>query len=98
MDNQVREEILKRFVDSGERERLYEIVKAKLNARGWQDHVRNHCKEVLKNKDIKTVTVDELCEDVLPYAKNSVSDDVKVETMEQIKSFLNKTLSEVTKE
>ncbi|OMJ22305.1 Transcription and mRNA export factor ENY2 [Smittium culicis] len=98
MDNQVREEILKRFVDSGERERLYEIVKAKLNARGWQDHVRNHCKEVLKNKDVKAVTVDELCEDVLPYAKNSVSDDVKVETMEQIKSFLNKTLSEVTKE
>ncbi|OLY83893.1 Transcription and mRNA export factor ENY2 [Smittium mucronatum] len=98
MDNQIRKDILKNFVESGERERLYEVVKAKLNARGWQDHIRNHCKEILKDKDITNVTVDDLCEEVLPYAKNSVPDDVKVQTMEQIKLFLHKTLSETSKE
>ncbi|PVU89543.1 hypothetical protein BB559_005053 [Furculomyces boomerangus] len=70
MDREIREEVMQRFVESGERERIQESIRAKLNARGWQDHVRSYCKEIIKEKDINTVTADELCEDVLPYAKS----------------------------
>ncbi|PVU97315.1 hypothetical protein BB561_000643 [Smittium simulii] len=94
--NNVREEVLLRFVESGEKERILELTKSKFIANGWSDHVRSHCKELIKEKDINSVTIDELCDEVMPYALSSIQEDTKIELTEQVKAFLTKCLPEIT--
>ncbi|KAJ1918791.1 Transcription and mRNA export factor eny2 [Mycoemilia scoparia] len=91
----IREELLRRFVESGERERVQELLKSKLNANGWQDEVRQMCKDIIKEKEPNPVTVDELAGELTPRARASVPENVKAEMLEQIQAFLAKALPQL---
>ncbi|KDO17584.1 hypothetical protein SPRG_17033, partial [Saprolegnia parasitica CBS 223.65] len=44
LDEQVKETINQRLVESGEKERLKEALRQKLTACGWRDEMRMYCK------------------------------------------------------
>ncbi|KAJ1941495.1 enhancer of yellow 2 transcription factor [Linderina pennispora] len=91
---QVREELLRRFIESGERERLQEILRNKLLASGWQDRVKDRCQRIIRESEngADKVTVDEIAEKVTPYARAEVPEDIKSEFLEQARAFVYRSL------
>ncbi|XP_077629062.1 transcription and mRNA export factor ENY2 isoform X3 [Crocuta crocuta] len=78
-DAQMRAAINQKLIETGERERLKELLRAKLIECGWKDQLKAHCKEVIKEKGLEHVTVDDLVAEITPkgraicrpvYAKN----------------------------
>lgn len=50
--------------------------------------VRTKCKEVIREKGVENVTVNDLVAAVTPEARRNVSDAIKKEMFQQIKNFL----------
>jgi len=57
------------LVETGERDRLKEMLRAKLVESGWRDNLKEHCKEVIKSKGKEKVTVDELAAEITPHGR-----------------------------
>ncbi|XP_002407540.3 transcription and mRNA export factor ENY2 [Ixodes scapularis] len=77
-----------KLVSSGERDRLKELLRTRLVECGWRDELRAHCKEVLRERDVETTTVDDLVAAVTPKGRASVPDSIKRELLHQIRTFL----------
>ncbi|CAN8003393.1 unnamed protein product [Ixodes pacificus] len=77
-----------KLVSSGERDRLKELLRTRLVECGWRDELRAHCKEVLRERDVETTTVDDLVAAVTPKGRASVPDSIKRELLHQIRNFL----------
>ncbi|KAK1940983.1 Transcription and mRNA export factor ENY2 [Phytophthora citrophthora] len=91
-DEQQRVRISERLVQSGEKERLKELLRLKLVECGWRDEMKLHCKEVIRNKGIDQVTVEDLIEEITPKGRASVPEDIKCELLEKIKAFIEKEM------
>ncbi|KAG2786442.1 hypothetical protein JG687_00008254 [Phytophthora cactorum] len=89
-DEEVKARISERLVQSGEKERLKELLRLKLVECGWRDEMKLHCKEVIRNKGIDQVTVEDLIEEITPKGRASVPEDVKKNLLEKIKAFIEK--------
>ncbi|KAJ2216438.1 D-3-phosphoglycerate dehydrogenase 2 [Coemansia sp. RSA 487] len=92
----VREEVLRRFIESGERERLQEILRSKLNESGWQDRVKDKCQKIIHESgpDVDKLTVNDVVEQVTPLARTMVPEDVKAEILEDVRAFVYRVLPE----
>ncbi|TNN46160.1 Transcription and mRNA export factor ENY2-2 [Liparis tanakae] len=84
-----------KLTETGERERLKELLRAKLAECGWEDQVKARCKEVIRDKGLELVTVEDLVAQITPigrghlYFKSElVPDSVKKELFHRIKAFL----------
>uniref|UniRef100_A0A8B9MMR1 ENY2 factor n=1 Tax=Accipiter nisus TaxID=211598 RepID=A0A8B9MMR1_9AVES len=51
-DAQMRATINQKLIETGERERLKELLRAKLIECGWKDQLKAHCKDELINTQI----------------------------------------------
>ncbi|CAH3023077.1 unnamed protein product [Porites evermanni] len=71
-DSQLSASINQKLVESGERERLKELLRTKLIECGWRDKLRSHCKEVIKQKGLENVTVDDLVAEITPTGRGEV--------------------------
>ncbi|KAG7387707.1 Transcription and mRNA export factor eny2 [Phytophthora pseudosyringae] len=89
-DEEVKGRISERLVQSGEKERLKELLRLRLVECGWRDEMKLHCKEVIRNKGIDQVTVEDLIEEITPKGRASVPEDVKNDLLEKIKAFVEK--------
>ncbi|KAF5905759.1 transcription and mRNA export factor ENY2 isoform X1, partial [Clarias magur] len=65
----MRAAINQKLIEMGERERLKELLRAKLIECGWRDQLKAHCKEVIKEKGIENVTVEDLVAGVTPKGR-----------------------------
>eukprot|EP01135_Chromosphaera_perkinsii_P011833 Nk52_evm24s2506 gene=Nk52_evmTU24s2506 len=90
-DARVRQEIHQKLVESGEKERLKELLRTKLIECGWRDDLKSYCKEVVKSKGLDHVTVDELITEITPRARATVPEHVKNELLQRIRKFLAQT-------
>ncbi|KAJ2894456.1 hypothetical protein IWW38_002577 [Coemansia aciculifera] len=92
----IREELLRRFIESGERERLQDILRSKLQASGWQDRVKDKCQKYVheRSTNIDDITVDNMAEEVMPYARSSVPEYIKSEIMEDVRAFIYRVMPE----
>ncbi|CAI5737610.1 unnamed protein product [Hyaloperonospora brassicae] len=77
-----------RLVQSGEKERLKELLRLQLVECGWHEDMKQFCKAVIRNRGIECVTVEDLIEEIVPRARAAVPEEVKSETLEKIKAFL----------
>uniref|UniRef100_A0A452QD15 ENY2 transcription and export complex 2 subunit n=1 Tax=Ursus americanus TaxID=9643 RepID=A0A452QD15_URSAM len=48
---------------------LKELLRAKLIECGWKDQLKAHCKEVIKEKGLEHVTVDDLVAEITPKGR-----------------------------
>nr|XP_011721372.1 transcription and mRNA export factor ENY2 [Macaca nemestrina] len=87
-DAQMRAGINQKLIETGERERLKELLRAKLIECGWKDQLKAHCEEVIKEKGLEHVTADDLVAEITPKGRALVLDSVKEELLERIRTFL----------
>ena len=79
---------MQKLVETGEKERLKELLREKLVKCGWRDELKEHCKEVIRNKGLEKITVDELVAEITPRGRSTVPDDIKADLLQRIRKFL----------
>jgi len=77
-----------KLVESGEKERLKQLLTNRLVECGWKDEMKQYCKEVIRNKGSDKFTLDELVADITPKGRSTVPDNVKAELLKRIRAFL----------
>ena len=77
-----------RLIETGERERLMQVLRVALTECGWKDKLTEFCKKVVKEKGVDNVSIDDLVTQVSPVAQKNVPPHVKQELIKQIKIFL----------
>ncbi|XP_004074137.1 transcription and mRNA export factor ENY2 [Oryzias latipes] len=87
-DYQLKASINQKLIEMGERERLKELLRAKLVESGWKDQLKAHCKDVVREKGLEHVTVEDLVTEVTPKGRALVPDNVKKELLQRIRAFL----------
>ena len=87
-DEQVRATIHQKLIDTGEKDRLKNLLRAKLEECGWRDELKNYCKEVIKNKGLEKITVEELVAEITPRGRATVPSAIKAELLQRIRKFL----------
>ncbi|XP_058832835.1 enhancer of yellow 2 transcription factor [Topomyia yanbarensis] len=70
----------------GDRSKLKDLLRLRLNACGWSDQVRLLCREAIKEQD--TINCDALVQQVTPKARALIPDTVKKELLQKIKTIL----------
>ncbi|XP_052166012.1 transcription and mRNA export factor ENY2 isoform X1 [Oryza glaberrima] len=78
----------KRLVESGEKEKLMELLRERLVECGWRDEMKALCRAYARKKGRNNVTVDDLIHVITPKGRASVPDSVKAELLQRIQSFL----------
>jgi len=86
---QMRATINQKLVESGEREKLKELLRTRLMECGWRDQLKVHCKEIVRQKGLENITVDDLVAEITPKGRALVPDPVKKELLQRIRAFLN---------
>uniref|UniRef100_A0A7S4E6Y5 Transcription and mRNA export factor ENY2 n=1 Tax=Pelagomonas calceolata TaxID=35677 RepID=A0A7S4E6Y5_9STRA len=70
-DDAVRTTIMQKLVETGEKERLKELLRQKLIECGWRDELKEYCKEVIRSKGLEKITVDELVAEITPRGRGA---------------------------
>jgi enhancer of yellow 2 transcription factor len=70
---------------------LKALLREKLVECGWRDQLKSHCKEVIKNKGLEKITVEDLVAEITPRGRATVPDAVKAELLQKIRDFLKLT-------
>merc|ERR1712199_29059 len=81
-DDAVRTTIMQKLVETGEKERLKELLRQKLIECGWRDELKEYCKEVIRSKDLEKITVDELVAEITPRGRATVPDEIKADLLQ----------------
>eukprot|EP00617_Octactis_speculum_P024346 CAMPEP_0185754604 /NCGR_PEP_ID=MMETSP1174-20130828/13232_1 /TAXON_ID=35687 /ORGANISM="Dictyocha speculum, Strain CCMP1381" /LENGTH=104 /DNA_ID=CAMNT_0028432885 /DNA_START=36 /DNA_END=350 /DNA_ORIENTATION=- len=90
-DEAVRATIMQKLIETGEKERLKEMLREMLVECGWRDELREYCKEVIRSKGLERITVDELVSQITPQGRATVPEKIKVELLQRIRKFLQST-------
>nr|GEY88037.1 transcription and mRNA export factor SUS1-like [Tanacetum cinerariifolium] len=77
-----------RLIESGEKERLKELLRERLIECGWKDEMKSHCRSITRKKGRNNVTVDDLVHHITPKGRAAVPASVKAELLQRIRSFL----------
>jgi len=88
MDSAVKTSIDQRLIETGEKERLKEHLRCRLNESGWREALKLQAKEVIKEKGLANLTVEDLVKEITPMGRKSIPDVVKKELLLKIQSFL----------
>ena len=90
---QIREQINNKLMESGYKDKLTEILKERLIQSGWRDKLKNKCKDIISNKGLQKITVEQLINDITPYAISNVPENIKSELLSKLRDFIQKELS-----
>ena len=90
--NQIRNQINQRLDETGHRERLKEMLRARLIESGWRDQVKDKCKQIIENKGLEKITVANLVEEMTPYARSTVPENIKMDLLNELRTFINNEL------
>jgi enhancer of yellow 2 transcription factor len=82
---------MQRLIETGEKERLKDMLREKLIQSGWRDNLKDECKDLISKKGLDKITVDELVAQITPKARATVPEEVKAELLKSIRKFLQST-------
>lgn len=85
----LQEGINAKLVQSGERERLKQLLRERLVECGWRDELKEQCKRIVKERGFENISTDELADEITPVGRATVPDAVKAEIMHSIRKFLD---------
>ncbi|KAJ7974804.1 Transcription and mRNA export factor ENY2, partial [Quillaja saponaria] len=78
-----------KLIESGEKERLMELLRERLAECGWRDEMKALCSRAfVKKKGRNNVTVDDLVHVITPKGRASIPDSVKAELLQRIRTIL----------
>ncbi|KAF9586007.1 Transcription and mRNA export factor eny2 [Lunasporangiospora selenospora] len=87
----LRANLHRELVESGRRDQLVELLRARLTDSGWRDDLRTYTKEKIQSKET-SVSVDEIIKEVSPHARATIPDKIKAELLTQISAFIEDSL------
>lgn len=87
-DAQLRATINQKLIETGERDKLKELLRNRLIECGWRDELKQYCKEIVRQKGLENITVDDLVAEITPKGRALVPDQVKKELLQRIRSFV----------
>jgi len=82
--------IMRRLVETGEKDRLKDVLRAKLIECGWRDEMKELCKDTIQSRGVEKVTVDELVADILPRGRAAVPSDIKSDILRDVRNFVKR--------
>lgn len=82
---------MQKLIETGEKERLKDLLRQRLVECGWRDQLKEYCKEVIRSKGLEKITVDELVAEITPRGRATVPDDIKADLLQRIRKFLQST-------
>ena len=91
MDDQVRASINQKLEETGMKDELKEMMRARLIEAGWRDQLKERCREIIRNKGLEKVTVEELVKEITPHGRATVPEDIKAEMLQKLRAFLEQT-------
>jgi len=89
---QIRAAINQKLIESGERERLKDLLRTKLVECGWRDELKAYCKGVITSKgeeNYDNIKLEDLVAEIIPKGRSSVPANVKAELLARIRKFLS---------
>lgn len=84
----IKSSINQKLIESGERDRLKELLRTRLVECGWRDEMKACCKDIIKDKGVENVSIDELIAEITPKGRATVPDIIKRELLHEIKAFM----------
>merc|ERR1712002_540715 len=76
-EKEAEDDLTQQLVESGKREELKLMLVERLEESGWKDQVKTACRDVVKEKGVDRITVEELVQEVAPRGSQLVPDDIK---------------------
>ncbi|MEQ2159054.1 Transcription and mRNA export factor eny2, partial [Goodea atripinnis] len=70
-ESRLKARVNQKLTETGERDRLKELLRAKLTECGWEDQMKAQCKEVIKEKGLEHVTVEDIVLEVTPKGRGN---------------------------
>ena len=58
---------------------------------GWRDELKEFCKDVIRQKGLEQITVEELVSEITPYGRAQIPPEIKAELLKRIRFFLQST-------
>jgi len=86
---EIRAQIAQRLAESGERERLKDLLRSKLVESGWRDAMKAYCREIIKQRGADSITAEDLVQEITPKGREEVPAAVKQEALQRIRKFLS---------
>eukprot|EP01102_Stenamoeba_stenopodia_P016468 TRINITY_DN575_c0_g7_i1.p1 TRINITY_DN575_c0_g7~~TRINITY_DN575_c0_g7_i1.p1 ORF type:complete len:104 (-),score=31.35 TRINITY_DN575_c0_g7_i1:546-857(-) len=87
-EKQVRASINQKLIETGEKERLKDMLRTKLVECGWRDEMKAFCKDIIRNKGLENITAEELVAEMKPKGRSQIPQPVKAELLGRIRRFL----------
>lgn len=87
-ETQMKSSINQKLIEAGEKDRLKALLKDRLQDAGWQEQMKEQCRQAVKERGAENITVDDLVTDITPRGRALVPDNVKKELLHNIKQFL----------
>merc|ERR1711871_1600535 len=81
-DDLIRETIMAKLIETGEKDKLKDLLHERLIACGWRDELKEYCKQVIRRKGLEKVTVEELVAEITPKGRSSVPEDIKADLLQ----------------
>lgn len=88
MSGDLRASIHHKLVESGEKERLKDHLRMRLIECGWKDQLKLHAKDVVRERGLERIKLEELTKEITLKGRTLVPDSVKRELLVKIKEFL----------
>jgi enhancer of yellow 2 transcription factor len=68
-DDLVRDTIMAKLVETGEKDRFKEYLREKLHSSGWQNELKEFSKDVIRRKASEKISVEELVAEIIPHGR-----------------------------
>jgi len=88
-EKEMRQAINQRLKESGERDKLKELLRQRLIECGWRDDMKAYCKQLIKERGLENINIDELVEEITPYGRSKIPEEIKKELLQRIRLFLS---------
>ena len=88
LEAQRKEDINRRLIESGEKDRLKEEFREELERSGWHDKIRRRCQDFISGKSLEEISNNILIDEIRKNAKADITDEMKSGLLQRIKSFI----------
>ncbi|CAO0793767.1 unnamed protein product [Mucor circinelloides] len=88
----MRTSVSRLFVESGEKDRLLQLLRARLSDSGWTDSLDAYSRDVVRTKNLEDVSFEDLVKEIGDHGRSTVSETIKKDLLESIKKFLDEHL------
>ena len=78
-------QLIRHLESTGELTRIQNHLTAQLIKSGWRDEMKDRAKELIRQRGLTNITLDELVSELIPMGRTAVPNEVKGEVMDRLR-------------